>query len=61
MNPEFLREGNAVDDFINPDRIIIGYETYKTLSLLKELYEPWKVEKLAVNTKTAELSNMQIT
>lgn len=55
MNPEFLREGNAVDDFINPDRIIIGYETYKTLSLLKELYEPWKVEKLAVNTKTAEL------
>ena len=31
MNPEFLREGNAVDDFMNPDRIVLGYENSKTL------------------------------
>lgn len=55
MNPEFLREGKAVEDFINPDRIILGYETDKTLSLLKELYKPWDVDKLFVNSRTAEL------
>jgi UDPglucose 6-dehydrogenase len=55
MNPEFLREGKAVEDFINPDRIILGYETDKTLSLLKELYMPWNVDKLFVNSRTAEL------
>ena len=55
MNPEFLREGNAVNDFINPDRIVLGYETNKTLAALNELYSAWDIEKLAVNTKTAEL------
>ena len=55
MNPEFLREGNAVDDFINPDRIILGYESDKTCLLLKELYKSWNVDKLYVNTRTAEL------
>lgn len=55
MNPEFLREGNAVEDFLNPDRIVIGYETKKTLMMMKKLYAPWKVDKLYVNTRTAEL------
>jgi len=39
-NPEFLREGNAIDDFLNPDRIVIGVETEKAASILKELYSP---------------------
>lgn len=55
MNPEFLREGNAVEDFINPDRVVLGYETEETLSLLKDLYKPWDVDKLFVNSRTAEL------
>lgn len=55
MNPEFLREGNAVMDFMNPDRIVIGYEDIRTLTLLQELYRPWTCEKLAVNTRTAEM------
>ncbi len=37
--PEFLREGSAVDDFLNPDRIIIGTENQRTLKLLFQLYE----------------------
>jgi UDPglucose 6-dehydrogenase len=55
MNPEFLREGSAIDDFMNPDRIILGYETEKTLLTMKELYKPWNVDKITVNSRTAEL------
>ena len=55
MNPEFLREGDAVEDFANPDRIVFGYEDRGTLALLEELYAPWDVDKVRVNTRTAEL------
>lgn len=55
MNPEFLREGNAVDDFMNPDRIVLGHEDPGTLALLEELYAPWECEKIAVNSRTAEM------
>ena len=39
-NPEFLREGSAVRDFLNPDRIVIGVETEKAAEILRELYKP---------------------
>lgn len=55
MNPEFLREGNAVDDFLHPDRVVLGHEDERTLLLLEELYSPWECDKLRVNTRTAEL------
>ena len=55
MNPEFLREGDAIADFMEPDRLVLGYEDDRTLQLLEELYAPWNVEKLRVNTRTAEL------
>ena len=35
MNPEFLREGNAVEDFLEADRIVMGYEDETTLNILK--------------------------
>jgi UDPglucose 6-dehydrogenase len=55
MNPEFLREGSAVEDFQYPDRIVFGYEDEKTLDNLRLIYEPWKCEKVEVNTRSAEM------
>jgi len=55
MNPEFLREGEAIEDFAMPDRIVLGHEDEKTLERLEELYAPWDVDKVRVNTRTAEL------
>ncbi len=40
-NPEFLKEGAAVDDFLKPDRIVIGVESEKAKTLLHHLYEPF--------------------
>jgi len=40
-NPEFLKEGAAVDDFLKPDRIVIGVENEKAKALLHQLYDPF--------------------
>jgi UDPglucose 6-dehydrogenase/GDP-mannose 6-dehydrogenase len=55
MNPEFLREGDAIADFMEPDRIVLGHEDAQTRERLESLYAPWSAEKLHVNTRTAEL------
>ena len=39
-NPEFLREGSAVGDFLAPDRIVVGAETERAAAVMRELYEP---------------------
>ena len=54
-NPEFLREGSAVEDFMNPDRIVIGVETKKAEKILKEIYKPLKVHVVVTNINSAEL------
>jgi UDPglucose 6-dehydrogenase len=55
MNPEFLREGNAIIDFMGPDRIVLGYEDSATLDRLEALYAPWTVDKIRIRTRSAEL------
>lgn len=42
-NPEFLKEGAAVDDFLKPDRIVVGIESEKAKNLLHHLYEPFVI------------------
>ena len=39
-NPEFLREGTSVEDFLHPDRIVIGADSPRAASILREIYEP---------------------
>ena len=39
-NPEFLREGSAINDFMRPDRVVIGCKSEKAKNILKELYRP---------------------
>ena len=39
-NPEFLRQGNSVNDFLNPERIIIGSDSQRAVEIMRELYNP---------------------
>ncbi|MES2960987.1 MAG: UDP-glucose/GDP-mannose dehydrogenase family protein [Pseudomonadota bacterium] len=55
-NPEFLREGAAIDDFMNPDRIVVGVEDEKSAQIFAEIYQAFAAEKLIVtDIVTAEL------
>ena len=57
-NPEFLREGNAIEDFMRPDRVVVGIETEKAKQLMSILYKPlYLIETpiLFTDLNTAEL------
>ncbi|HKJ82432.1 MAG TPA: UDP-glucose/GDP-mannose dehydrogenase family protein [Mariprofundaceae bacterium] len=59
FNPEFLREGNAVDDFLKPDRIIIGVADDDAEALLRRMYGPFNRNRdrmQVMNRRSAELS-----
>lgn len=42
-NPEFLKEGNAIDDFMSPDRVVVGVESERAKKLMTKLYKPFMV------------------
>ena len=58
-NPEFLKEGAAISDFMKPDRIIIGTDNPRTTELLKSLYEPFNRNHdrvISMDVRSAELT-----
>ncbi|MFQ5814881.1 MAG: UDP-glucose dehydrogenase family protein [Candidatus Hydrothermarchaeaceae archaeon] len=55
MNPEFLREGKAVEDFLHPDRIVIGSVDERSNEILLELYEDFDCPVMTTNPSTAEM------
>jgi UDPglucose 6-dehydrogenase len=58
-NPEFLKEGAAVEDFMRPDRVVIGTENVGTAEFMKQLYKPFVRSQnpiLIMDTKSAEIT-----
>lgn len=59
FNPEFLKQGSAVADAMQPDRIIVGTQNIKTIDTLKKLYQPYFSDEkkfLVMDTRSAEMT-----
>lgn len=58
-NPEFLKQGNAVDDFLSPDRVVIGSNSEKATKIMQEIYSPFfrtGNRVIVMDTKSAEMT-----
>lgn len=58
-NPEFMKEGDAVNDFMKPDRVIIGTDNVRTAELIKEIYSPFAMDRekiIIMDNRSAELT-----
>ena len=47
-NPEFLKEGNAIADFMRPDRVVVGVESKRAEALMQKLYKPFMINKYRI-------------
>mgnify|MGYP001328848796 FL=1 len=57
-NPEFLREGSAINDFMRPDRIVLGTESKKSENIMRELYRPLNLIETPIVSTSIETSEM---
>ncbi len=58
-NPEFLKEGDAVADFMKPDRVVVGADNNKSLNIMKNLYRPFTLNHerfIAMDIRSAEMT-----
>ncbi len=58
-NPEFLKEGSAVDDFMKPERVVVGADSEKTMETMKELYRPYTMNHerfIGMDVRSAEMT-----
>jgi len=54
-NPEFLREGFAVEDFMHPDRVVVGVASQRPVQAMKEVYAPYNAPIIVTDVNSAEL------
>ncbi|MBI2655804.1 UDP-glucose/GDP-mannose dehydrogenase family protein [Candidatus Woesearchaeota archaeon] len=54
-NPEFLREGSAIKDTLEPDRVVIGSDSQRAIDMMKKLYDPLKAPLIITDIRSAEL------
>ena len=54
-NPEFLREGSAINDFMNPDRVVLGSEDHSAAERVADLYQPLRCTIMITDLRTAEM------
>ena len=57
-NPEFLREGSAIGDFMRPDRVVIGAESDRSIALMRELYRPLYLMETPIVMTTLETAEL---
>ena len=62
-NPEFLKEGNAINDFMSPDRVVVGVESERAKKLMSKLYKPFLLNNFRVifmDIPSAEMTNSML-
>jgi len=57
-NPEFLREGAAISDFMRPDRVVIGVESDRAEQILREIYKPLYLQETPIVSTTVETAEL---